>query len=114
MESGTVWSEMTGTVWSEMGGTVWSVIANCMLPFFTEHFGNGNHKAGWKSNSAMEESRGQVATLIGARPTEITFTSGATEPVINYTVSVWIFFLTSLQSSGYQRFIVSYSGIFIC
>jgi len=59
-------------------------VLNCMLPFFTEHFGNGNHKAGWKSNSAMEESRGQVATLIGARPTEITFTSGATESIIPY------------------------------
>lgn len=52
-----------------------------MLPFFTEHYGNGNHKAGWKANVAMEEARHQVAHAIKARPTEIIFTSGATEAI---------------------------------
>lgn len=52
-----------------------------MLPFFTKHYGNGNHKAGWKTNSVMEEARFQVSSLIGARPTEIIFTSGATESI---------------------------------
>lgn len=52
-----------------------------MLPFFTEHFGNGNHKAGWKTASAMEVARNQVSNLIGARPSEIIFTSGATEAI---------------------------------
>ncbi len=56
-------------------------VLDCMLPYFTEHYGNGNHKAGWKTNSAMEEARFQVSKLIGARPTEIVFTSGATESI---------------------------------
>lgn len=54
-------------------------VLESMLPFFTKHFGNGNHKAGWKTNLALEEARFQVSTYIGARPTEIIFTSGATE-----------------------------------
>jgi cysteine desulfurase len=52
-----------------------------MLPFFTEHYGNGHHKAGWKSASGMEIARNQVSRLIGARPTELIFTSGATEAI---------------------------------
>lgn len=56
-------------------------VLESMLPFFTQHFGNGNHKAGWKTNSAMEESRCMVSSFIGARPTELFFTSGATESI---------------------------------
>ncbi len=56
-------------------------VLNCMIPYFTEYYGNGNHKMGWKSNSAIENSRFQVANLICAKPTEITFTSGATESI---------------------------------
>ncbi len=52
-----------------------------MLPYFTEHYGNGNHKAGLKTNSALEKARFQVSNLIGARPSEIIFTSGATEAI---------------------------------
>ena len=33
----------------------------------------------FRSEAAMEKSRGQVADLIGADPKEIVFTSGATE-----------------------------------
>ena len=56
-------------------------VLEAMLPYFHTHFGNGNHKAGWKTNSAMEEARCQVSSLIGARPSEIIFTSGATESI---------------------------------
>lgn len=56
-------------------------VLESMLPFFTQHFGNGNHKAGWKTNSAMEESRFMVSSFIGARPSEVFFTSGATESI---------------------------------
>jgi cysteine desulfurase len=52
-----------------------------MLPFFTQYYGNGNHKAGWKSAAAMEVARNQVSNLIGARPSEVIFTSGATEAI---------------------------------
>jgi len=56
-------------------------VLNEMLPFFTLNYGNGNHKAGWKSAAAMEMARNQVSDLIGARPSEIIFTSGATEAI---------------------------------
>ena len=56
-------------------------VLDSMLPFFTQYYGNGNHKAGWKTNSALEEARLQVSTYIGARPTELIFTSGATEAI---------------------------------
>ncbi len=53
-----------------------------MLPFFSEIYGNpanGLHKQGRLAAKAVEEARGQVAELIGARAHEIVFTSGATE-----------------------------------
>jgi cysteine desulfurase len=53
-----------------------------MLPFFREHFGNAssrNHPFGWKAAKAVEQARGQVADLIGARFRDVIFTSGATE-----------------------------------
>ncbi len=56
-------------------------VLDTMLPYFTEHYGNGNHKFGWKTDYALEEARFQVAELIGARPTEIVFTSGSTEAI---------------------------------
>ena len=37
------------------------------------------HKRGWRAAEAIERARGDVAALIGARPGEILFTSGATE-----------------------------------
>ena len=52
-----------------------------MLPFFTERFGNPAtlYAAGSAAKDAMETAREQVATLIGAKPQEIYFTSGGTE-----------------------------------
>jgi cysteine desulfurase len=53
-----------------------------MLPFFNEIYGNpanGLHVLGRKAARAMEIAREQVAELIGASPSEIVFTSGATE-----------------------------------
>ncbi|MBX0330253.1 aminotransferase class V-fold PLP-dependent enzyme [Oscillochloris sp. ZM17-4] len=53
-----------------------------MLPFFTEVFGNAaskDHEFGYQASHAVEQARAQVAALVGARPDEIIFTSGATE-----------------------------------
>ncbi len=56
-------------------------VLETMLPFFTEYYGNGNHRAGWKTASAVAAARFQVAELINARPSELTFASGATEAI---------------------------------
>jgi len=52
-----------------------------MLPFFREQFGNPSsiHWAGRRVKSAVEEAREQVAALVGCDPSEIVFTSCATE-----------------------------------
>ena len=55
-----------------------------MLPFFSEHFGNANsstHEFGWYASGAIEKARQQVAHFIEAEPSEIIFTSGATEGI---------------------------------
>ena len=57
-------------------------VAQKMIPYLTEHFGNPasrSHAFGWKAEEAVEEAREQVAALIGADPKEIVWTSGATE-----------------------------------
>jgi cysteine desulfurase len=57
-------------------------VAQKMIPFLTEDFGNPasrSHAFGWKAEGAVEEARGHVAALIGADPKEIVWTSGATE-----------------------------------
>jgi len=57
-------------------------VLDAMLPYLTSFYGNPHsrtHAYGWESEKAMETSREQVASLIGADPKEIVFTSGATE-----------------------------------
>ena len=56
-------------------------VVETMLPYFTEAFGNASspHGYGRSARQEMEKARDQVASLIGAKPEEIIFTSGGTE-----------------------------------
>ncbi len=57
-------------------------VAEKMIPFITEHFGNPasrSHLYGWTAEKAVENAREEVAKLVGADPREIVWTSGATE-----------------------------------
>ena len=57
-------------------------VAEKMIPYLTEHFGNPasrSHAYGWEAEKAVEEAREHVAALINADSKEIIWTSGATE-----------------------------------
>jgi len=56
-------------------------VVDAMMPFLTECYGNPSsmHTFGGQVGGAVQKARGQVAELIGAEPTEITFTSCGTE-----------------------------------
>ena len=57
-------------------------VVEAMLPCFTENYGNPgsrNHAYGWESEKVVDLAREQAASLIGAGPKEIIWTSGATE-----------------------------------
>ncbi|RKY58005.1 MAG: cysteine desulfurase NifS [Candidatus Latescibacterota bacterium] len=56
-------------------------VVRTMLPYLTERYGNPSsiHAFGQEARTAVEDARGQVADLIGAKPEEIVFTSGGTE-----------------------------------
>ncbi len=56
-------------------------VVEAMMPFLTEKYGNPSsmHSLGEEVTEAIDEARGNVAQLIGAREQEIVFTSGGTE-----------------------------------
>ncbi len=57
-------------------------VFDAMLPYFMEEFGNphsAEHDFGHRAAAAIEEAAGRLASVIGARASDVIFTSGATE-----------------------------------
>jgi cysteine desulfurase len=56
-------------------------VLDAMLPYLQTHFGNPSsaHAYGKTAHDAIDRARAQVASLLGAKPDEIIFTSGGTE-----------------------------------
>ena len=57
------------------------VVLESMMPFLSEQFGNPSsiYSYGRETRMAIEQARKSVAKNLGARPSEIFFTSGGTE-----------------------------------
>jgi len=59
-------------------------VAEKMIPYLSEHFGNPasrSHAFGWKAEEAVENARAQVAALVNCDAKDIIWTSGATESI---------------------------------
>lgn len=56
-------------------------VLGSMAPWFTQYFGNPSsiYQLGQQSRAALDAARGQCAAVLGCHPSEIVFTSGATE-----------------------------------
>ncbi|HET6497037.1 MAG TPA: cysteine desulfurase family protein [Thermoleophilia bacterium] len=56
-------------------------VVDAMLPYFSTTFGNAAslHALGDDATVALEDARARIAGVFGAQPSEIVFTSGATE-----------------------------------
>ena len=75
---------MKGLVYLDYNATtpVDERVVEAMLPWFSERYGNPSskgHPFGWEAEEACERARKQLASVLGATPQEIVFTSGATE-----------------------------------
>ncbi len=64
-----------------------SEVAQAMLPYLTEHFGNPSsaHWFGQQTRQAIDKARSQVANLLGCEVDEVIFTSGGSE-ANNYAI----------------------------
>lgn len=60
-----------------------SRVREAMLPFLGELWGNPSsiHQVGRRARALLDEARERVARVMGARPSEVIFTSGGTESV---------------------------------
>jgi len=72
-----------------------------MAPYWQESFGNphsSDHIVGWQAAKSVEQAKSSIASLIGADPDEIIFTSGATE-----ANNLALFGLARRAQSGQRR-----------
>ena len=74
---------MTRTVYFDYNATTALDLAvrDMMLPFFGEVWGNPSsvHHVGRKARALLDDARDRAAKFLGAKPSEIVFTSGGTE-----------------------------------
>jgi len=77
-------------------------VMDAMQPYFSDLYGNPSsmHRFGDQVGKAIEVARGQVAHLLGARPSEIVFTSCGTE-------SDSTAILSALQATPEKRHIIT-------
>jgi cysteine desulfurase len=73
-----------------------------MLPFLGPEFGNPSslHSFGMRARAAVVRARERVAALVGAKPTEVVFTSGGTEADA-------LAILGALAAAGEKRHVVA-------
>lgn len=81
------------------------LVVEAMMPYLTEQFGNPGslYKLGRDAKAAVEKARAQVARLMGAKPEQIIFTSGATEA----NNMVFEITRTFLQENGRNHIVTS-------
>ncbi|MBU3759107.1 MAG: cysteine desulfurase [Candidatus Omnitrophica bacterium] len=68
------------------------LVLEAMLPFLKDDYANASsasHDAGLRAAEAVEKARCQTARLIGAQPSEVFFTSGATESNNTVLKGLW-------------------------
>ena len=74
---------MAKTIYMDHAATtpVAEAVAQKMLPYFTQSFGNPSsiHHVGRANRAALDNARAQVAKALGAANDEIFFTSGGSE-----------------------------------
>ena len=82
-------------------------VVRAMAPYFTDKFGNSMslHSFGQEAKLALEKSREEAASLIGAKAEEIVFTSSATES--NNLALKGIAFAAEASARRKKRFISS-------
>ncbi len=58
-----------------------AAVRDAMLPYFGEVWGNPSsvHHVGQRARAALDDVRDRVAKILGAKPSEVIFTSGGTE-----------------------------------